>query len=924
MAIITIKEQDNSVVASGSAGLMGGIVLVCDKGRADVVTNIDSESKLIEKFGKPNPAKSLTHYSAIHFLSNSSNLTAIRAIHTSADGVKESDRDRTARYASALIRANVAPIPDGIPEDSYIPDRVVEPHISNDGYGLRQKDVDSFVFPQYARDREFRALANKITINSEGNKIVVNSIKDLKEGDQIALESVTEANKESVTLFTIQEISQVDVKYHMVKFNKPVSAGVGAKLRRVFIIDTTTDIVLAEAAKKDATSVKLNKTTGIKSGDTIKIGNEPYVVQSIKDSSVELRSGLVKDLGANTGITFLTRQYDATHDSAVVLRAVDGSTDVLFKSADFLVNEALYTFQADGVTNTDSEFTLVSKAVYDEAQSQLLLDKEVNVTIDTPINKLTKSNFEQRDVLLIYAENQGEWGNEVSVEIAPSIDYPNLCRFINVYYGGIKVESYEVSFSDFIDGLGTQMYVEDKINDKSSYIKVKHNTELVDDNGNPLIPAVTTYSLWRESSVDIFKPTDITLREDVLISDTDIIVSDSANLSMGDRIKFVPAGKLDYEPSEYKVTGKSVKDLKGGAKEHHITIDRPLVENSIKFGAVINKFNGVELKAVSKLDSLYAGYSVNSQLTISGKLGRLLDAGANFLTGGNNGTPADLGDITLALNKAFGSREEITINILLTGGISSPVYAQAISKVCNNRENTHGYLSGSIDALRNSDPVKAVSEFRTSLALDDSFTSTYPDYVKYYDSYNKKFVWAAVDGIAAACQSLAAEGRTWGEVAAGWTSGKLFSTNGLIHVWSEAEREKLLNIQLNPVKFHKTRGYSIWGNKTNYVTRSYLQMRNVRFILMQLNQMVREYMEGVHWTITDSNRRAIMVTELNNGISEFSSVLNGWNVFDTTTTQDEDTGTLRLYIGIQPKGVVDNINITFGIFSNSKSIEVSY
>lgn len=100
-------------------------------------------------------------------------------------------------------------------------------------------------------------------------------------------------------------------------------------------------------------------------------------------------------------------------------------------------------------------------------------------------------------------------------------------------------------------------------------------------------------------------------------------------------------------------------------------------------------------------------------------------------------------------------------------------------------------------------------------------------------------------------------------------------------------------------------------------------MRNVRFILMQLNQAFREYMEDKHWTLTDAGKREVMRQEMLDSLSQFSDVLNAWDVFDTTTTQDEDIGLLKFYVGIQPKGVVDNINLTFAIFSNSKTIEVT-
>ena len=116
----------------------------------------------------------------------------------------------------------------------------------------------------------------------------------------------------------------------------------------------------------------------------------------------------------------------------------------------------------------------------------------------------------------------------------------------------------------------------------------------------------------------------------------------------------------------------------------------------------------------------------------------------------------------------------------------------------------------------------------------------------------------------------------------------------------------------------------MWGDKTATTTRSYLQLGYVRFLLVQTNMMLRERLESEHWMITDSSKRASLCEEIKDSLwNKFSSVLNDLQCYDTTTTQDEDAQEMKLFIGIQPKSVVENIRVTLGIFSNSKTIEVA-
>lgn len=929
MAAIYITEEDNSLSVAGTPSIQGAMVIVADKGRVDTPVTVDKNS-LISLYGKPNPKKSTTHYSAMFFLEKAADMLVARTIHTAAEGTVESDSNRTARYAAALVRHKVAVIPESIPDGTYVPDKVIEPYKKDNGYGLTQKDVDSFAFPVYPRSREYKELKNKVAVATENsNLLILNNFNGVKPGDKL---SFGESVDDESPVFEILELNIVNVKIPTVtiacaKPDTPMNFTAKSKLRRVTLTVEAFSApkTVANQANQNTSTVTLNDVSGIESGMTILFGpdtNEKHVVQSVNtgNKQVTVRGTFSKNLTNGMQVRKEKRTYEDVKGDPYILRDFKGSDIIYVSDSDQLVNDGRYTAMT-GLTNDETEFLVKKKNIYNEEQNQAVLDKETTTTSDTKIHLMTASEFEERDVLLLLADNQGDWGNKVTVEILESPDYPDDCRILKVYNDGVDTgEKFEVAFKDFVDGLGKQLYVEDVINNNSNYIRVKHNPDAVTADGKPALPLINDYSIWRENPEDIFKVTEIKTGEDCVFGDTDIIVTANTDLEPGTRIKF---GNFEQE---YKVTGKSsnqVENLGSTTTEYHITIDRGIEVDRIEKGAFLKKFDKQEFKKVQKTDNqILPGVSLNSNYNISGKIGKILDCGANMLTGGHNGSLPDIGDMIQTLNKCFSNREELNVNILLDGGVYNPTYQQRLDTLAQNREDCFAFLSGDPSALDNTDPVQAVIKVRNAQNINSSYSATFPDWVTIYDEYNKKNVNIQTDGLAAALQSVASEGGVWGNVAAGWSSGKLFNVIKPVVTWTEAQREKLLNAQLNPLKKYKSRGLSIWGNKTNLGSRSYLQMRNARFLLLQLNIQLREYLEDIHWTFNDEETRTMVCTTIQDSFwNSYNSVLNDLQVMDRTTSTDVDAGSMKIYVAIQPKGVTENIYVTLGIFSNSRSIE---
>ena len=92
--------------------------------------------------------------------------------------------------------------------------------------------------------------------------------------------------------------------------------------------------------------------------------------------------------------------------------------------------------------------------------------------------------FGTDQLLAIFGVNPGAWNNDVAVTVTIT-DVATFAFNITVYAldeDGVyqQVETFDVSRKHQVDGYGNQMYLEQKINGASSYIRVRDNTAVAD------------------------------------------------------------------------------------------------------------------------------------------------------------------------------------------------------------------------------------------------------------------------------------------------------------------------------------------------------------------------------------------------------------------------------------------------------------
>ena len=809
-----------------------------------------NSQNFIQLYGTPNPKKSVNHYSALFYLANSQSLWVARTIHELQPNEKETATNRSAKFSCALSRFIVNPLPQEAQENPQV-DLPLMPYTIG-GKGLTQAQIDSFTFPLYSRNRQYSQLKSTTLIAPIDNSstMLVATGTELKVGDTFSFGLVANLNDQS-PIFEVTDLLNTSKQVSSVTTSVEVTAPIGS--------------VVVE--------VVLNK----------------------QDSS--------------------NPTYQPVKNNPTLIQNAQGTTDILLSDSDYIINDGNHHYALKEPTGTYSTtFTPQNKSLYTYDFVEITLSNPTTQPIDTQFALVTQSETYFKDVLLFYSQNQGQWGDNVSVEISPSPNYPDQCVIIKTFENGIATgESFEVSFDYFVNGLGVQMYVEEVINGNSNYINVKHNKQATKPNGTPELPLCNNYAVWQQNPQMIFSPTQDKTLETLLQGDNEVSVTQSTGLEIGNIITF---GNLT---SQYKIT--NISQVQNTTS---LTLDRGIVDNSVPKGSVINLWDKTEYYPLTKLPQPLPNYSIGKSYKIGENNGTLLDCGANLFIGGDDGSAPTTGDYINTLQTCFGNKLAISVNILLSGGEFATPYAQALDSLASSRGDCFAYLSNNPQALQNTQPDQASIQFRQSQNIDSSYSCTMADWVWIYDNYNKIKVKVSTDGLAGALQSLASQGGVWGEVVAGWNKGVLFNVLQPVVVWTEQQIVNLLNAQLNPVKQSNTLGLSIWGNKTNLAQQSYMQMRNVRFLLIQMTIELQQYLESIMWSFNDKATRSLVCSVVKDTFwNNFSQVLNNLEVFDTTTNADIDAGNMKIYIGIQPKGVVETIYATIGVFSNSQSISIS-
>lgn len=627
---------------------------------------------------------------------------------------------------------------------------------------------------------------------------------------------------------------------------------------------------------------------------------------------------------------------EAYPELPTIMRSATNSKEFLVSNADYIgVDDQMVVGSSSTVHVFKSKVSLTEQAKY------LELSDEVTVTLSDKIYHLVQSELEDRDSFLVTAHNQGAWGGDLSIATTPSINYDNAF-FLIVYYKGVKVESWEVSRSVQLDGFGNQLYIEDKINGKSAYIRVKDNPSDINSEGLPEMPLFTDHSLWREDPKEIFGATGNKIIENLLKGHLEVKASAVSSLAIGSRIKFV-IGEGVKLSKEYKI-------LSINATAKTFILDRPIEETEIlkawingsssSVQTLIYRFDpqltdsskgivkGIQNFAIKKLEKVLYNYPLNARFKVSDVEGKLVDSGANMMLGGAQGGGATIGDLVNGI-KLLSNKESTPCVFLMDGGFTYPAFQQALVAVAKGQGSSqcHAYLSIAATAERSANYKQAIIDYKASMNLNTELASVFTGWVKIYDEYNQKEVWVSPESFAVASQSFTTRNYQMWHPAAGWARGKVVALDVLVR-FSEGDRDYLVENRINPIRYKKGSGLVIWGNETLLTKPSPLQLRSVAMLLI----VIKAGLEGVleyqtfelnnerTWAAVQGSLDGFMRDEIQakGGVYKYTVAIK-----DVITPSDLDNRRMPIFLGIQPTMDIKEIPVTLAIFNSSVDINVA-
>jgi hypothetical protein len=962
-AKVILQEYDFSSFVPSMSGIKAAIVVNSSKGDIDTPRFVTDVDQYIAHFGLPHPSRGVSEYSAITYLTYGGPMYVVRSAHNTDNGRLPG---KDPKYPAMLVRSKVAPIPNGVPDPDYEPQRVTEP-LKN---GLTQHELDAFNFPLYRTHRKYEFEDCGIMQSAlNSNEVKVFSFEDLEEGNDISLtptiyvaEDVKKGSKEIkvndtsfcnpdqnieilgtelkmekvdhdnnvITLefplefdlskdfpihivpydlsayYNIKKLDERVIDYDLLTLGSPITANKAEPVRLVKIAEKKfseinsdyEDITVDDQV--DSKTITVNTTNGVTEKQTLRIDGDDFIVSKVdadnKKITFKLLDGQVLNVANGDSVTLMQRTYKTFEDPVFVVRSVKASTQLIVTNSDYIKNEEIIAV-GSGLTTSEEEAVLKAKDLYRETQKWIVLDKPVIAYTNYRIYKMVHSEYEDRDAFLVTALNQGVWGNDIEIKISDS-KLPEAF-YLEIYNDGVSTgEKFHCSMKYMKDGFGNQLFIENVINGKSNFIKVKVNPADVDENGTPKKPLTTDYSLWRKDPIDIFLPLtkDVKIEEDVILNDVEIMVNDNAQFKLGNRIRF------EGFDGEYKILDVT-EDVDGNKV---IKLDRRIIVDKIPNGTRILRFAYTKYFPITKLDKAFPGYVVPCDFLLAGESGKLLDAGINNLKGGDLGSAVTIGDLMRTADSL--NKDRYKFQLLLDGGFAYPAYQQKLVTIAEKIMTCFAYLTTDVNAELSVNYIDDVIGYRNKTMINSSWAGIFTPHVKIYDQYNQMEVWVSPEAFAASKQAYVDRNVVMWMPAAGWQNGKILVLD-LVRKYNQDEIDLLTDEhQINCLKYEDGDGVAIWGNETMLTMPSYLQMRHVRMLLIVVETGLKSFLKYETFQMNDDETRGIIVFKLNKWFKEaLSKAVYAFKIIDATNDNDVNNRRGVFRIMFSPKTSMEEI-----------------
>lgn len=277
--------------------------------------------------------------------------------------------------------------------------------------------------------------------------------------------------------------------------------------------------------------------------------------------------------------------------------------------------------------------------------------------------------------------------------------------------------------------------------------------------------------------------------------------------------------------------------------------------------------------------------------------------------------------------KVFRDKDTYPVKVLLDGGCTSVEYKKALLDIAAERKDCVAVLSTLPEDEKSADPLSAILNFRNNvLVANSSYGALFTPHVKIYDEDTASYVMTPPDAYYAGLLSRTAEtSEVWFPVA-GLNRGVIDSALDVQVRFTDAERDLLVDNQINPIRFYSGQGITIWGNETLRTVASATQSLHVRMLLSTIEPAMAKALEGLLFEMNDDLTRdtaRMMLDSFLDDIVARRGIDAKTVVCDTKTNNmpvDLDNNRMIVDVYITPTGYVKTIKLNVTVQSHSISI----
>jgi phage tail sheath protein FI len=295
----------------------------------------------------------------------------------------------------------------------------------------------------------------------------------------------------------------------------------------------------------------------------------------------------------------------------------------------------------------------------------------------------------------------------------------------------------------------------------------------------------------------------------------------------------------------------------------------------------------------------------------------------NFLNGGADGSLPTNVQIANAWND-FADTTNITVNMLINGGYTSPTVQQAMDAVVQARQDMSFAYLDMPSNVQSSTGAGEVNYRQNLLNLSSNRSAIYSPDILIADPYTGQNIYIPPSGYEASLQAITDNNIGPQQIAAGPNYGVINSALGLRVIYSKPVRGILNGAQVNAIKKLRSGGYAVYGAVTLATVPSLLSFIPVRRIFSYVEELILSILEGVDFdNITPTLElnvtqtiQGYLITFINN-----NAIQNGSVIADSTvnTQNYANNGQFNVRVIIYPFSPAQFV-VLDAVLTNSSSV----